>query len=475
MKIRCATFLFAGLLLHGASAAENFDEALVRARVDYSNRLKQAGEDLNRTRTRIAAEKRPLLEALRATEDGVIALERETIRLTTTQTNAAAERRRLLHDIEGQRKTGAYVTTVAADALKLVQSGLLPGEDALIGDRLQDLQTRLDTATKTGDSGPVAAEVAEFMLARTEQMLGGRLASGSALNVADSRLQQGTLAFAGPEVFFAPQGGGPAGMVRLREGSRRPVYYPQATWSGTESAAFFMGKIGAMPADPTGGKALRLQQTSGTVWEYVGRGGKVAYVIVGVGFIALLLIIHKFMDIAAMRVDTTGRVEAFLRAVAEGRRAEAEAALPQVARTTRELFEAGLRHVDAPPAVLEEKLEAVLLGQRLHFERRLSLLAVIATAAPLMGLLGTVVGMVKTFTLITVYGTGNAGKLSGGISEVLVATELGLAVAIPALVVHGFLTHRINKNLAVLERQALEFGSAAGGARRELTAAEEMA
>ena len=107
----------------------------------------------------------------------------------------------------------------------------------------------------------------------------------------------------------------------------------------------------------------------------------------------------------------------------------------------------------------------MLLRQRLHFERRLPLLAVIATAAPLMGLLGTVVGMVKTFALITVFGTGNAGKLASGISEVLVATELGLVVAIPTLIAHGFLSQRIQKNLSLLERYALEFVTAAETAR----------
>ena len=65
--------------------------------------------------------------------------------------------------------------------------------------------------------------------------------------------------------------------------------------------------------------------------------------------------------------------------------------------------------------------------------------------------------MVRTFALITVFGTGNAGKLASGISEVLVATELGLIVAIPTLIAHGFLAHRIQRNLSLLERYALEF------------------
>jgi biopolymer transport protein ExbB len=68
--------------------------------------------------------------------------------------------------------------------------------------------------------------------------------------------------------------------------------------------------------------------------------------------------------------------------------------------------------------------------------------------------------MVKTFTLITVFGTGNAAKLSSGISEALVTTELGLSVAIPALILHGFLSYRTQKNLSLLERYAVEFVAA---------------
>ena len=121
---------------------------------------------------------------------------------------------------------------------------------------------------------------------------------------------------------------------------------------------------------------------------------------------------------------------------------------------------------------LQHEVRESFRQQRIRFERRLPLLAVIATAAPLMGLLGTVVGMVKTFALITVFGTGNAAKLSSGISEVLVATELGLVVAIPALVAHGFLAHRIQRNLSLLERYALEFATSVGTSRAAAAGAQ---
>jgi biopolymer transport protein ExbB len=83
-------------------------------------------------------------------------------------------------------------------------------------------------------------------------------------------------------------------------------------------------------------------------------------------------------------------------------------------------------------------------------------------------------GMIKTFALITVFGTGNAAKLSSGISEVLVTTELGLTVAIPALIAHGFLSHRAQKKLSLLERYAVEFTAAAGDTRGAEPAGEPL-
>ena len=224
----------------------------------------------------------------------------------------------------------------------------------------------------------------------------------------------------------------------------------------------------SIAADASGGKALRLKETTGTIWEHIRRGGTVAFVIIGVGVLAALLILQKVSDLARMGVDSPATVARFLETVATDFMPAAKQQLKTLKPTTRELFAEGLNSAELPKTIVEERLQAVLLEQRLHFERRLPLLAVIATAAPLMGLLGTVVGMVKTFALITVFGTGNAAKLSSGISEVLVATELGLAVAIPTLVAHGFLAHRIQKNLSLLERYALQFCTAVETAKVDL-------
>ncbi|MEJ1973646.1 MAG: hypothetical protein WDM96_14640 [Lacunisphaera sp.] len=117
MKSRLLSGLFAALVLTAASGVENnFDDALKRAAIDYADRLRQAGDELNRTRERIAREKAPLLEELRAVESRISALERETGRLGTDQEQVAANKRRLLQFefLFSRRNTGSCIARAVA-------------------------------------------------------------------------------------------------------------------------------------------------------------------------------------------------------------------------------------------------------------------------------------------------------------------------------------------------------------------------
>src|SRR5690606_10477762 len=138
------------------------------------------------------------------------------------------------------------------------------------------------------------------------------------------------------------------------------------------------------------------------------------------GAFALLTALLKLADLRRLAVDAPAATLPLLQHTAESGPDGAESLLARLRATSRELFATGLRHARKPKEVIEEHLHAFILRERLHHERWLPMLAVIAAASPLLGLLGTVVGMVKTFTLITVFGTGNAAKLSSGISEALV-------------------------------------------------------
>ncbi len=461
------------LLAAGAMGAETFDQAVNRATAEYGVRLRQAAEELNRARTRIADQKAPLLTQMRAVEDRIIAAESQIRRFEVGQEEATEQRRKLIKNLDASRKTGAYFSTLVREGTKTFTESLAPGEEQLLSERLQSLQQKLDeqAAASAPDIQP-AVDLAEFFLTRIEQSVGGYTAAGNAIDAGDNRLVKGTFAFVGPSTYFLSEQGGPAGAVWANSGAIYPVTHPLPTWKTEDAAAFFAGRTGSMVADISGGKALRLKETQGTLRSHINTGGVVAYVIIAVGFLALLLVAQKIRDMAKMNLDSPQKVQAFLAVVARGSPDEIARSLKGLKGTTRELFTVGVDGIGRSKAVLEERLQSVLLQQQHYYERRLPLLAVIATAAPLMGLLGTVVGMVKTFALITVFGTGNAGKLASGISQVLVATELGLIVAIPTLIAHGFLAHRIHKNLSLLERYALEFVTAAGETRDRLAVDE---
>jgi biopolymer transport protein ExbB len=462
MSVKTGFIFSLALALAVASpAAETFDQAAQKAALDYAERLRQANLELNAARTKIAADKAPLLTALRTAEDRLIAAQEELTRRNTAHEAVQDTRRHLQGDAEALQRNRAYLDSLAQDSLKAFVDAALPAEAALQADGLRTLQQQLEAPT--GPEGKAAGDVAEFLLARIESSLGGGTAAGSARFDDDSQVWPGAFAFVGPQVYFRSDSGRAGLVMRPREESAGlvAVVHAMPGWNSAEAAALFQGRPGALPADPTGGKALRLKEAKGDLWQHINKGGTVAYAIVGVGLLSLLLIVMKTRDVFRLAVDAPGTVRKFLIRVAGDAPEEAQRALPALKPATRELFAVGLKYRDQPKDTLEEHLQAILLHQRLIAERRLPLLAVIATAAPLMGLLGTVVGMVRTFALITVFGTGNAGKLAGGISEVLVATELGLMVAIPTLVAHGFLAHLIHKKLAMLESYALEFVTAA--------------
>jgi biopolymer transport protein ExbB len=151
------------------------------------------------------------------------------------------------------------------------------------------------------------------------------------------------------------------------------------------------------------------------------------------------------------------RLDGILGQLANGDPAAARQQALQVRGVAGDILSTGVEHAGEKRGVLEELLFEKILQVRPTLERFLPFLAIAAAAAPLLGLLGTVTGMIKTFELITIFGTGDARSLSSGISEALVTTAAGLIVAIPALVVHGALSRMAKHKLGLLEQLSVAF------------------
>lgn len=120
------------------------------------------------------------------------------------------------------------------------------------------------------------------------------------------------------------------------------------------------------------------------------------------------------------------------------------------------ILAAGLGNAYHGRDVMKESIQEAASHVIHELERYLNTLGTIAAVAPLLGLLGTVVGMIKVFAEIMAQGTGNASALAGGISEALITTAAGLSVAIPALVMHRYLTGRIDAIVVELEQETIK-------------------
>lgn len=120
------------------------------------------------------------------------------------------------------------------------------------------------------------------------------------------------------------------------------------------------------------------------------------------------------------------------------------------------ILAAGLANASHGRDVMKESIQDAASHVVHDLERYLNTLGTIAAIAPLLGLLGTVVGMIKVFAQIMAQGTGNASALAGGISEALITTAAGLAVAIPALAMHRYFTGRIDAIVVGLEQETIK-------------------
>ena len=129
-------------------------------------------------------------------------------------------------------------------------------------------------------------------------------------------------------------------------------------------------------------------------------------------------------------------------------------ALPQ---PLQRIISEGVKHHALSKEHLEEVLYERVTLEIPVLEKWLTVLSVGASAAPLLGLLGTVTGMIHTFALITQYGSGDASVLSSGISEALITTEVGLVIAIPALIVHAWLSRKVSHSISLTQKGALIF------------------
>lgn len=192
-----------------------------------------------------------------------------------------------------------------------------------------------------------------------------------------------------------------------------------------------------------------------TLWETFLAGGFVMWPILLLAVIAVLILIERLFVLRKVHTNAGRLMRSVGDRMSRGHWKRAAEACHQEPGAVARVLGTVLRHREQPRSQIEELVNESILAERPTLERFLSALNVIAAVAPLLGLLGTVTGMISTFHVITEHGTGDPRLLSGGISEALLTTEFGLIVAIPTLLLHALLSSRVDHVLSDMETNAL--------------------
>ncbi|MDR9423973.1 MAG: MotA/TolQ/ExbB proton channel family protein [Marinobacter sp.] len=201
------------------------------------------------------------------------------------------------------------------------------------------------------------------------------------------------------------------------------------------------------------------------MFELLKAGGILMVPIVACSVLALAIILERFWSLRASRVAPPQSVNELWRWIKKKELNSKKLKALQGSSPLGQVLAGGLMNAKHGREIMKESIEQEA-SQVIHqLERFLNPLGTIATITPLLGLLGTVIGMIKVFAEIQLAGVGNAGNLAGGISEALITTAAGLSVAIPALIAHRYFIRRVDELVVNMEQEAIKLVEVVHGDR----------
>ena len=433
--------------------AQTFEAAAASAKSD----LDKALAELSALEKKIADEKIPLARELNTLESEVIAKRRE---------HADAKRLQDRKSVDlGKLKAGEKGFTDQNDYLRktLLEEYIRRFETRVHASEKEQYQLIIKEARETNDNPASSAEsvftkqltVVQAALDRLDNLLGGHIYEGTALN-AEGVAERGKFAVIGPLVVFAGNDG-KAGLAEQLRGSTEATLIDIGPEYQAGIAAVIGTGRGQLPLDSTMGNALKIRQVEETWWEHINKGGVVIWPLLALGLAASLVALVKWVQLANLRRIQPSDLQSILDHVNDNDTASALALAKRIRGPAGELLQTAIQNAGESKEMIEEILYEKMLHTKPQLERLLPFLSLTAATSPLLGLLGTVTGMINTFKLITVFGTGDPKRLSSGISEALVTTEYGLIIAVPCLLLFALLSRKAKGILASMEQTAVGF------------------
>jgi len=439
--IRTVAILLTFIALSAPAQAQT--ESFSSASTTAQKQLEDALAELTALREQMAAETLPLSRQLSQLESTLVEVRLEYQATARELDSRLLDLSNLRNEIKSRSEESSYLSNLLSEYIRNFEARLHIAE-------VQRYREPLDSARLAPENTNLSeqevftlqAALLATSLGRLEDALGGTRFEGTAIN-GKGLVTRGSFLMAGPAAIFRSADGTESGTAEQRLGSLEPALVAFGDPVDVAAAAQLVASgEGTLPLDPTLGNAHKIEATKETLIEHIRKGGPVMIPILVLAGLALLVALYKWFALLLVRAPSKRRIRALLQAVAKNDHPGAVQEAKAVGGPSGRMLTVGAEHLKEPRELIEEVMYESLLITRQRLNRLLPFVAVSAAAAPLLGLLGTVTGIINTFKLITVFGSGDVKTLSSGISEALITTEYGLIVAIPSLLLHAFLSRK---------------------------------
>jgi biopolymer transport protein ExbB len=438
------TFIAAGTLAFAASAQDSQQAASLpellrmvqQSKVSESREHQQREAQFKKNKANQAGELRKAEQTKAAEEARSARLEAQ---YDQQEVLVKAKREQLEERLGSLKELFGHLTSTAGDLRSNIDSSIVSAQLPDRTEFLSELIDKMNSETKLPTIGEIEKLWYEI---QRETIESGRVVKFNA-EVADSsgntttsevvRIGNYNLVSNGKYLSYDSD----TGSISIL--ARQPESKHTSGAAALQNASVGFTRVGIDPTGPAGGNLLKALINLPGLKERIEQGGIVGKVIIAVGIVGVLIAIWRFFVLAGIG----GKIRSQLKA----NRANPNNPLGRI-----------LKVAEDNPGIdgesLELKLEEAILKERPNIENYLQLIKIISMVAPLLGLLGTVVGMIITFQAITVFGAGDPKAMAGGISGALVTTVLGLCVAIPTVLLHTLLNSKAKSVVHILEEQS---------------------
>ena len=436
----CMALVAAGLLSSSFALAQSDKAATLDQLLDMVKKSQIAETAEHRQReaefARNKANQANLLAQAKATRQAEEARSERLEKVHSDQElQVTAKRAQFNERLGSMRELFGHLTSTAGDLRVATENSLVSAQYPNRGDFLEDLIDKMNSNTKL----PTIAEIERLWYEVQREMIeGGRVTkfNGVVIKPNGERGEQeivriGVWNLISDGKYLSFNGS------NIEELARQPDGFASGAAELQNATSGLVG-VGIDPTGPTGGSLLAALINKETLGEQFHHGGLVGYVITAIGVFGLLLGLWRILVLFGVNSKVN---------------AQLKSSKPNLNNPLGRVLKVAEDNPKADNETLELKLEEAVLKERPGIESGLAVLKIIAAVAPLLGLLGTVTGMIETFQSITIFGAGDPKNMASGISAALVTTVLGLVVAIPVVLMHTLVNSRAKRIVHILDEQ----------------------